>query len=711
MTRPAIFELYDRLGFELFDCNIYYDEATQKKKISYPENWKDAIAHFEPPRNAYAIKTGNEYNITAIDIDDMTLEHNIELYNILEPVCNMIAITPRNGRHLLFNYRMIFKTCSDETYKLDIRNDAANLMAEPSFYLKNGTMVQYKWIKTPYGNSLNDIPTEAIELIANKLDSSVYFRSDDDIYHNTPPVGDNKSNIDVKELGKVLEGLNEKRAIDFQYWWKVGAILYNSGQSLSLFDTFSKRAGNRYDKKGVSDHWKTLKSHHGNKKLSVGTLWYWLKEDNPELFSQLRALKKKDESQYVKCKKMFEADHFYCRSTNTIVEVDDNNCVSHFGIEHAQVAFNIPEYNFEVVDPNTGVAKQVQLLNKWLSDPTKLAYKELIFNPNQTVNNDCFNTYKGLPIANVKRGDNVKIQRLLVMIEDVLMNLVNDDPLAFVYVRNWFAYKIQYPGRRIDVAVIISSLFQGIGKDSMGLVMNRIFGKFYSHITDAINNLFGQFNTELEDKLFVHLEEISGFENRKNSNKLKSLITAKNMIINHKGIKTYSKDCYFSFYATTNEACPVMIEEEDRRFFHANAGKRHQNEIAFWTEFYQLVEDDTIIRGVYDYFMAIDLSSWNPRTIYVTQSKETLQENEVVYEKAFLQYLANDSEADEEEFSNDNLYKRFVAWATLQTITPYAKNWFMRKLSPYISLNWIRARKSDANKFKIVDYLKIRETV
>jgi len=93
----------------------------------------------------------------------------------------------------------------------------------------------------------------------------------------------NKNNNNNDEISLILDGLNEKRYLKYDYWLKTYFICLNDNIDLKYFEDFSSKHPN-YNK---YENDKILKNIEPKKGYTIATLYFWLKEDNPELFKEL----------------------------------------------------------------------------------------------------------------------------------------------------------------------------------------------------------------------------------------------------------------------------------------------------------------------------------------------------------------------------------------------------------------------------------------
>ena len=322
-THP-IFATYETLGFTLASGKMWYDHPSRKigdkwvkqtdkdktkimafdkkegeKKASWKDDDKRVYVKGEG-RNAYALLTGEKSGCSAIDIDDPTLAHNVELMDLMMP-CNMVAKTSK-GFHYLFKYTPLLNQTTgrddeEDTHKLDIRNDGGLLYVEPTIYNKNGTMTKYEWIKKPEDcgdTELVECPEEVIEFLRNLDERFVKAEEKEEeeqeeempVENSTTTTTASDPSTETNQLVKVVEALDKKRFASYEDWLKIGMVCYNEHIPLSVWEEQSKIKYERYgkgSKRVCAEKWATFAKEKGRKVMGA-TLWKWLKSDNPNAF-------------------------------------------------------------------------------------------------------------------------------------------------------------------------------------------------------------------------------------------------------------------------------------------------------------------------------------------------------------------------------------------------------------------------------------------
>ena len=100
----------------------------------------------------------------------------------------------------------------------------------------------------------------------------------------------NESNSDNQQIAKlVLPLLSDNRAEDLKEWLSVGWILHKvfegDDEGFDLWNEFSKRCPEKYNEKECYNKWNNMSDKDG---LTIGTLRYFAKIDNPNIYKTLK---------------------------------------------------------------------------------------------------------------------------------------------------------------------------------------------------------------------------------------------------------------------------------------------------------------------------------------------------------------------------------------------------------------------------------------
>lgn len=148
---------------------------------------------------------------------------------------------------------------------LSIRNKTFNTMVKPINSIEIGNRTELKEVNV-------DIEEKVAELGISK-----------------------DQTIPEQTIRKLLNMLDNKRVNDYEEWIKIGLILHNCSITngddeidyFKLWDTWSSKS-KKYDKKECAKQWEHFKKAKGKRPLSIASLFYFAKLDNPEAYHGIR---------------------------------------------------------------------------------------------------------------------------------------------------------------------------------------------------------------------------------------------------------------------------------------------------------------------------------------------------------------------------------------------------------------------------------------
>jgi putative DNA primase/helicase len=190
----------------------------------------------------------------------------------------------------------------------------------------------------------------------------------------------------------------------------------------------------------------------------------------------------------------------------------------------------------------------------------------------------------------------------------------------FQWVLRWIAYPVQHPGAKMKTTLVIHG-GQGTGKNLFFESLMSIYGR-YGRIIDQ-GAIEDRFNDWASGKLFLIADEVVARSDLFHiKNKLKAFITGEWIRINPKNRAAYDERNHVNVVFLSNEAMPVVLDEDDRRH------------TVIWTpqklpqEFYSGVLEEISAGGaaaLHDYLLHLDLGDFNQGTPpFVTDAKDEL---------------------------------------------------------------------------------------
>ena len=309
----AIHDYYDNADFIIISNNMGVKKNTKTgkwekdPKYFFRKEWEHTPKHDYNKRvNTFAMLTGKANGITAIDIDDVSLEHNQKLMEMMDD-CTMVAKT-KKGFHYVFKYCPLIKGVAVNELALDTRNDNNCIFCEPTLVKASDDSIvaTYKWIKkVDSKEDLVEIPTEVLAYL--KSLSLKYFleydepkksksksqkvEEDDDGEQDemedtssTNTASSNPSNDKEKDiLHKLADCITNNN--NYSDWLNNGIICFNEGLELDVWEQMSKKCKG-YEEGACAEKWKTFASAR-ERKLTQATWWKWLKTNNPAKYQEL----------------------------------------------------------------------------------------------------------------------------------------------------------------------------------------------------------------------------------------------------------------------------------------------------------------------------------------------------------------------------------------------------------------------------------------
>ncbi|RRT98822.1 DUF5906 domain-containing protein, partial [Stenotrophomonas sp. 278] len=162
---------------------------------------------------------------------------------------------------------------------------------------------------------------------------------------------------------------------------------------------------------------------------------------------------------------------------------------------------------------------------------------------------------------------------------------------------------------------------QGTGKNMFFDEYMKLFGD-YGRVLDQAA-LEDKFNDWASRKLFLLADEVvARTEVYHLKNKLKALITGDRIRINPKNLQAYEEDNHANLVFLSNEAMPVVLEEDDRR--HAVIWTPDKLTEAFYLDALEEIRNGGTA-ALHDYLLRLDLTGFtNGTNPPMTQAKREL---------------------------------------------------------------------------------------
>lgn len=347
------------------------------------------------------------------------------------------------------------------------------------------------------------------------------------------------------------------------------------------------------------------------------------------------------EKTYKMVKNQFEQSHFKNISNGCYYQVLEDK----YKIRTRADLINSYEHLVYEEESKNGII-DLEFITKWVKDKDIRCYDNVdLYPPPLECPENTFNLWRGYRIEkfildNLTLEEEAYIQEGFDFIINHFKLLVGDH---YEYFIKYNGRLIQFPALRPFIIFCLRTV-PGLGKErGWFYIIQKIFGEEYCFIDQKIeNSIFGTFNGVLEGKLFIVLDEMKMSVASKYDEEIKSLTTTSTIQINKKGIKQYEVNSYIHLVSFSNKEFPWKIESNDRRYLPIDRGEIERPKPEYVKKLVEYTNNDLIIRKLFNFFMSIDVSDFDPENRPITTYMKELQELSKPIELEFVIFLVQD---------------------------------------------------------------------
>lgn len=188
----------------------------------------------------------------------------------------------------------------------------------------------------------------------------------------------------------------------------------------------------------------------------------------------------------------------------------------------------------------------------------------------------------------------------------------------------WIAHIFQRPKERPSWHLMLPS-DTGTGK---GFLVESMLHPLLKHtsVVSSYSKITGQFSTLPEDNLLILFDDCKAKSNSVQT-QLKSLLSEERQYVEHKGQQGKMVEIFVRYILASNEKKPLHLDESERRWFvltymghRVDRAETQQaiKDLADW-----LAQPESLCK-VYNYFMNVDLSDFNPKNPPITDSLRSI---------------------------------------------------------------------------------------
>jgi hypothetical protein len=216
-----------------------------------------------------------------------------------------------------------------------------------------------------------------------------------------------------------------------------------------------------------------------------------------------------------------------------------------------------------------------------------------------------FNLWSGFQAQIVNNSISDEFLRMKQFIMEVW---ANNDLAVYNHIINWFAGLVKnLQGINMMALVMVSS--QGAGKNTLTDFMKLILRSCNVATVDGVGEVVGKFNTILQGKRLIVVNELCSTKDEFKSNwdKIKGKITDSTIGIEPKGVNKYEVDNIGNYILFTNHRDAVIVESSDRRYSIHEMSECRMNDKEYFTNLRKDCFNQSVANEFYTYLMGVEL--------------------------------------------------------------------------------------------------------
>ncbi len=448
-------------------------------------------------------------------------------------------------------------------------------------------------------------PKKEIEEIEDQEIQKIVDEESDDDLPEFEPI----KTYDVAELMEQMKYLTHEDCYEYDTWIKIGMAIHNitGGDNIGrdLFITFSRKDEENFDKDFIHKNWGYWDKAKNNGKNKVGMTFLKKTAEKykpqPKNVSCEYIFRKHVEERFEKCmadgmdededlnygrffkggeKKVLEYLNkkiYFVKETGEYIILDTKEVRKENGEKimkdcwylknqtKAKDHFRKENFSLKFGDEKDGEKFNMNPFDKWCEWDQRREVRAIGFDPSQKPCKDIFNLWTGFNISR-EDADQYNEEEAEPILEIIRRIWCQEDEESYNYILDLFAHFIQKPHIKTGVLLALKSKQGG----SKGLILNKlaqIIGESHYVQNSNADNLFGNFNGQLEGKIVCNLDEAFWGGDKKLEGMVKNKITEKSQSINKKNKELYQIDDYVNYIITTNNDWFSGVTADDRRHY------------------------------------------------------------------------------------------------------------------------------------------------
>ena len=246
--------------------------------------------------------------------------------------------------------------------------------------------------------------------------------------------------------------------------------------------------------------------------------------------------------------------------------------------------------------------KPTPLGTAWLANPLRRQISKVVMEPGlpESLPNNVVNSWKGFNYEPIK-GD---VKPFIALLKSLI-----PDTGECSFVEKWFAKLIQDPATKYNVALVLWSPIQGVGKNLLVETIGNLFNE--RHFSVVGQEVFADAFTDWQaNKCLIVCDEVSSSDKRHIADRVKGWITSTKNNINCKHEPKFTQPNYIKYVFLSNHPDAVFFDNTDRRFFAVQTSS-HQLSKEEVKDFIKW-RNDAGYSALLEYLLNLDSSGFDP---------------------------------------------------------------------------------------------------
>lgn len=295
-----------------------------------------------------------------------------------------------------------------------------------------------------------------------------------------------------------------------------------------------------------------------------------------------------------------------------------------FSLQHIDISTF--HRNFENKTAQADGGKLFKQSEAWMSHPRRRQFDGLCFLPGRPGPDRFYNLWRGFAVQPLPRGEApspVAKKALDHFLEHSLKNICRGNETLHHWLTTYFAHAVQRPWEKPQVAIVLRGK-KGTGKNILVETVGRLFGTHFS-LTSEIDRVLGRFNSLLENKVMLVLDEAFWSGDKRIEGKLKDLITGTDHVIERKGVESFNVKNCLRVAILGNEKWLIPATAEERRFAVFDVGQERIQDRAYFKSIVEGMEaggNRLLLRYLLDFDISDFQVGWAPDTEGLAEQKK-----------------------------------------------------------------------------------------